>query len=185
VDRDGEESKGILDHMADLYGRGSFDVGRESTRFATLLQGDSILGRELRTHFMHMCREVHGDTPNVDMDDDSPFKTGPEGAGVLKGVTALRPQHEFTKARENERARVIFAALRLKLNRRGVMPARDEAALLSVNRLSIQFVGLPKMKRTVMDNTSRRSGPFTWARPARCAPSGQELASSTTSNEST
>ena len=51
---------------------------------------------------------------------------------------------------------MIFAALKLKLNRRGIMPARDEAAFLSINRLSVQFVGLPRMKRTVMDNTTFR-----------------------------
>ena len=156
VDVDGEVSKGILDHMSHLYGRGSFDAGGEATRFVTLLQGDSMLGRELRTHFMHMRREVHGNVLRADMDDESPFKTGPEGAGVVRGEVLLRPQHALTEARENERARVIFAALKLKLNRRGLMPARDEAAFLSINRLSVQFVGLPKMRRTVMDNTTFR-----------------------------
>ena len=125
VDVDGEVSKGILDHMSHLYGRGSFDAGGEATRFVTLLQGDSMLGRELRTHFMHMRREVHGNVLRADMDDESPFKTGPEGAGVVRGEVLLRPQHALTEARENERARVIFAALKLKLNRRGLMPARD------------------------------------------------------------
>ena len=83
-----------------------------------------------------MRREVHGDTPCDEIDDDSPFKSGPEGAGVVTvtGKVLLRPQHALTEARENERAGVIFAVLKLKINRRGVMPARDEAAFLSINR---------------------------------------------------
>ena len=52
---------------------------------------------------------------------------------------------------------MIFVALKLKLNRRGIMSFRDEEAFLSINRLSVQFVGLPKMKRIVMDNITFRS----------------------------
>ena len=160
---------------SDLYGTGSFDAGSESTRFATLLQGDSILGKELLAHFTHMRREVHGNTPCDEMEDDSPFKMGPEGAGVVRGEALLRPQKEFTKARECERAREIFAALKLKLNRRGVMPARDEAAFLSINRMSVQFVGLSKMQRTVMDNGQYylQGGLVSiWAPKAQSAPGG-------------
>ena len=89
VDKEDEVSEGILDHMTDLYGTGSFDVGSESTRFATLLQGESILGKELLTHFTHMRREVHGNTPCDEMEDDSPFKMGPEGTGVVRGKALL------------------------------------------------------------------------------------------------
>ena len=44
VDEEGMVSVGILDHMPDQYGRGSFNVG---SRFHTLLASDSELGKEL------------------------------------------------------------------------------------------------------------------------------------------
>ena len=48
-----------------------------------------------------MRREVYGDTPCDEIDDDSPFKSGPEGAGVVTvtGKVLLRPQHALTEAR--------------------------------------------------------------------------------------
>ena len=152
VDESGTVSEGFLDHMADLYGRGSFDAGSEETRFAALLQGNSSLGSDLKKHFLKMQREVHGGTQYADMPNDSPFKLGPQGAGVVRGKVVRRTQHAFTEARENMRASVIMLKLRRKLDARGIMPNRAEAAFLSINRLSVQFVGLPKMLRTVMDN---------------------------------
>ena len=154
VDVDGVVSEGFLDHLSHLYGSGSFDAGNERTRFKALLEGNSILGADLRKHFMSMSRETHGDTDRADMDDESPFKLGPEGAGFINGKVARKPQHEFTKARENTRAARLMDKLKLNLSGGDVMPSRQEAAFLSINRLSVQFVGVPKMHRTVMDNTT-------------------------------
>ena len=151
-DVDGEVSEGFLDHMEDTHGVGSFDAGSEETRFEALLEGDSPLGAHLRTHFRTMRCEVHGATSFADMPSDSPFKLGPEGAGVIRGKVVRRVQHAFTEARENARVSVIMDGLRSKLNRRGIMPSRDEVAFLSINRLSVQFVGLPKMRRTIINN---------------------------------
>ena len=47
VDKDGEVFDGILDHMSDQYGTGSFDAGGKEIHFVALLQGDSMLDREL------------------------------------------------------------------------------------------------------------------------------------------
>ena len=152
TDAEGTVSEGFLDHMSNLYGVGSFDAGREETRFAALLAGGSPLGGDLRKHFGNMKSEVHGSVDLECVPLWSPFKLGAQGAGVVRGEVVRRTQHAFTEARENERARRIVVGLRHKLTDRNNMPARDEAAFLSVNRLSCQFVGLPKMKRTVMDN---------------------------------
>ena len=99
---------------------------------------------------------MNGDTEYDNMDEDSPFKVGPAGAGFVKDDVVKRPQHTFTKSVEDERDRVIYRALKVKLNVLGVMPSREECTYLSVNRLSTQFVGLPKMQRTVMDATTFR-----------------------------
>ena len=88
------------------------------------------------------------------MSVDSPFKLGPGGTGVIQDVVVRRAQHAYTKVRENKRAQDSLAALKLKLNRRGIMSGRDEAVFLSINRLSVEFVGLPKMRWTVRDNTT-------------------------------
>ena len=154
IDSDGVESEGFLDHLSHLYGKGSFDAGAETTRFKALLEGGSILGEDLRKHFVHMCREAHGDIDRADMEDTSPFKLGPEGAGIVKGKVVCKAQHAFTRARENARATQIMEALRVKLSAKDATPSREEAAFLSINRLSVQFVGVPKMYRTVMDNTT-------------------------------
>ena len=103
VNKNGEVFNGILYHMSDQYETDSFDVGvrrlRLISHFVTLLQGDSMIGREFRTHFTHMRREVHGDTPCDEIDDHSPFKSVPEGAGVVTGKALLRSQHVFTETR--------------------------------------------------------------------------------------
>ena len=60
------------------------------------------------------------------------------------------------------------------------MACREKAALISINRLSGQFVGLSKMRLTVMDNIifhDAWSGPCTWEFPVPCAKSGLTLAS--------
>ena len=55
VDAEGTVSVGILDHISDRYGEGSFDVGSENLIFdVLLLEGDSMLGKELRSHFLSM-----------------------------------------------------------------------------------------------------------------------------------
>ena len=148
---DGTVSEGFLDHLANLYGHNLFSAGSESTRFQSLLEGDSVLGKDLRKHFIHMQREVHGECEYHELPDDSPFKLGPQGAGIIKGRLVSRPQHAFTQAVENARSDAIMHELKLKLTE-GSMPCREEAAFLSVNRLSVQFVGLPKMRLTIMDN---------------------------------
>ena len=151
---DGVVVPGILDHMRDLYGEGSFDVGSEESRFEALMRGNSRLGKDLRKHFQKMKVEVHGSVPHDELPADSPFAMGPGGAGVIKNEVVRRPQHEFTMAREDKRDKVILERLKRKLSTKGIMPEREEAAYLSVNRLSSQFVGIPKMWRTVMDNTT-------------------------------
>ena len=151
---EGVVTPGILDHMHQLYGQGSFDAGSEDSRFEVLLQGGSALGKDLRKYFNKMKVEVYGSTPCDELPADSPFAMGPEGAGCIHGIVQRRPQHEFTEARENARESGILEGLRDKLCTKEVAPSRQEAAFLSTNRLSTQFVGLPKMQRTVMDNTT-------------------------------
>ena len=136
TDEDDTVSEGLLDHLSHLYGEASFDSGAESTRFKSLLEGGSTLGRDLRKHFMRMCHEVHGHADRSNMDETSPFKLGPEGAGVIKGKVVQKAQHAFTRDREIAKATQLMDELRLKLSANDSEPSREEAAFLSINRLS-------------------------------------------------
>ena len=99
-----------------------------------------------------MKAEVHAQARYEDLDDVSVFKCQPKGAGLCRGELLKKPQHEFTLAREQKRYDDTLRELALKTRRRGVHPTRQEAAFLSANRLSSQFVGVPAMERTVIGN---------------------------------
>ena len=156
VDAEGIRHEGILDHMEDTYGRGVFDAGNEFKRFQTMLDSGCTLGTQLRHYFTLMRTEVHGSEPDDSLPGDSPFSHGPAGAGVVLDEVLLRPQKEFTEWLENERARVQLHALEVKTARRGVQLKREEVALLSVNRGSTAFVGVPAMETSRMDNITYR-----------------------------
>ena len=57
----------------------SFDVWSENSRFDVLIESDNKLGKELRTHFLTMWREVLGDMSDDEVSVDSPFKFGSGG----------------------------------------------------------------------------------------------------------
>ena len=80
--------------MDELYGRGSFDAGSETTRFAALIAGQSRLGRHLTECFTHMKHETLGDMIHAEIPEDSPFKLGPDGAGLVDGKFVLRPHQD-------------------------------------------------------------------------------------------
>ena len=145
VDIDGVISEGFLYHLSHLYGRGSFDVGNEHTRFKSLLQGSSILGEDFHKHFMCMSRETHAYTDRVDMNDVSPFKLGPEGTVFINVKVTRKSQNDFTKVRENVRTTQLMDMLKLNLSGDDDMPFRQENAFLFINRLSVQFVGVPNI----------------------------------------
>ena len=86
---DGTVSEGFLDRLAHVYGHNLFSAGSESTRFQSLLEGDSVLGKDIHKYFIHMQREVHGDCEYHELPEDGPFKLGPQGAGIIKGAADL------------------------------------------------------------------------------------------------
>ena len=94
VDDSGQRWEGLLDHMNELYGRGSFDEGSETIRFAALIAGQSRLGRHLAECFTHMKHETLGDMIHAEIPEDSPFKLGPDGAGLVDGKFVLRPHQD-------------------------------------------------------------------------------------------
>ena len=153
VDRWGDTSPGVLDHMSDVYGEGSFDVGKEESRFQSLLDSGTRLGEELRAIFHQLSREVHGVTHEDELPGDSPFALGPAGVGVIEGRVLSRPQHELTETREDARAHSVTRRLKRKFRQGNVAPTQFEAAYLSANKLSSQFVGVPAMRHTVLDDS--------------------------------
>ena len=160
TDKDGVRYKGLLDHMDTAFGQGSFHAGQEESRFETLLGSGTTLGNDLRDIFDQLREEVHGTMELEDIPNDSPFKAGAAGLGTILGEVKKRPQHEFTVAREWERANSAWKQLSIKLSRRGSKPNRQEAAFLSANKLNMQFVGVPSMFGTAMDTALFREA---WA----------------------
>ena len=51
MDRQGEVSPGVLDHLVEIFGEGSFDEGEEETRFQSLLESGTQLAKDLRNIF--------------------------------------------------------------------------------------------------------------------------------------
>ena len=148
----GRTSPGVLDHMDTVYGVGSFDAGNEETRFQCVLDSGTRLGDDLQELFDQLKQESHGSEPLDQLPMDSPFKLGAPGVGVILGNVEKRPQHTFTEAREDARADATRRALRSKLRAPRAKPTREEVAYLSANKLNVQFVAVPAMRRTVMDN---------------------------------
>ena len=97
---------------------------------------------------------MYGPIDRSNLPATSVFRHGPQGAGVVDGEIAERPQHEFTEERENARESKVRAQLKRKrmCNSRR-LPARDDAAFLSTDRMSAQFVGLPTQARTRIDDS--------------------------------
>ena len=60
-----------MDHMEADFGAGSFDAGKEESRFEALLAGNSLLGKDLRRLFTIMKEEVHAHTSLEDLPDVS------------------------------------------------------------------------------------------------------------------
>ena len=156
VDKHGVRTPGILDHLAQTFGPGSFDAGKEESRFQHMLDSGCALGKRLHDLFMEMKREVHDDEQWEDLPKTSPFRHGPQGAGVVEGRVHPKPQHEFTEWRENERARARLYALEMKTSTTGVHLNRQEAAYLSVNESSAVFVGVPALPNAIIDNITYR-----------------------------
>ena len=96
--------------------------------------------------------EVHGDASEDDIPRDSPFKMGAKGLGVILDAVVKRPQHELTVAREDARSDATNKLLRSLMRAPRAKPSRQEAAYLIANRLNVQFVAVPAMRYTVMDN---------------------------------
>ena len=152
TDEEGRQWEGMLDHMDDVFGQGSFDHGLQESRFGALLRSNTMLGDDLQRVFSHLKDEVHRDMADDDIPDDSPFKLGAAGVGIIRGEIKRRPQHEFTEAREDVQVAKLRNELKGALSRFRAAPARDVAAFLSCNVLSSQFVGVPSMRATVMDS---------------------------------
>ena len=74
----------MLDHLAEIFGEGSFDEGEQETRFQSLLESGTQLGEDLQNIFDQLKMEVHGTTDQEDLPADSPFALGPAGVGVVK-----------------------------------------------------------------------------------------------------
>ena len=156
VDVKGVTHPGLLDHMGELFGVGSFDAGKEESRFASFISAGTKLGTDLQTLFDKLQLEVHGpDLDRENLPDDSVFKLGPEGMGVVAGTVLKRPQHELTETREDARVHKVLAQMKRKWaqNPRHKVQ-RDDAAYLSCDYMSAQFVGLPSMHRTRMDDAT-------------------------------
>ena len=96
-----------------------------------------------------MKEEVHTHANYEDLSDVSVFRSEPKGAGLCYGQILKKPQHEFTLEREQHRYDTTLRQIALKTRERGVRPT---AALLSANRVSSQFVGVPAMERTIIGN---------------------------------
>ena len=161
VDRCGQTSPGVLDHIADIFGEGSFDDGKEESRFQSLLDSGSQLGVDLQNIFDQLKLEVHGTSCAQELPEDSPFALGPAGVGVVKGHVLRRPQHDLTVVREDARAHALSRRLKAKFREGDVAPTHAEAAYLSANTISSQFVGIPAMRLTVMDDSIFQEA---WAR---------------------
>ena len=59
VNKEGEVTPGILDHMMNDFGAGSFDLGNEGICFQTLFNDNNELYNDLRDLFIKIKQEVH------------------------------------------------------------------------------------------------------------------------------
>ena len=126
VDKEGEVTVGILPHMTDDFGAGSFDAGNEATRFQALLQSESELGKDLRDLFVKMKQEVHARARYQDLDDTSVFKTQVHGTGLVQGKLMEKPQREFTRRRTT---RSGAAALGTRYQKARVCPSARRSGI--------------------------------------------------------
>ena len=124
VDGFGETSPGVLDHMTNIFGEGSFDDDKEESRFQPLLDSGTQLGEDLQNIFDQLKLEVHGGSHEEELSADSPFALGPAGVGTIKGHVLRRPQHDLTEAREDARAHSYTRRLKIKF-RDGNVAAAD------------------------------------------------------------
>ena len=80
-----------------------------------------------------------------------PRGAGSSGSGSGQTQVLRKPQHELTEARENKRSESLRKSLRRKFSVANTVSTKTESTYLSVNKLIMQFVGVPAMRETVMD----------------------------------
>ena len=153
VDSSGTRIPGILSHLPPhLYGIGSFNHGRERTRFTPMLSGPTPLGCHLRKLWRHVRRLACGrGTPQNAVPKTSAFAVSVEAAGLIGNTVMNKPQHVFTKEIEDRIARSLFERCVLRCNSRAAPIPQPVVAYLSVDRLSRQFVAVPADQVTIID----------------------------------
>lgn len=71
VDRWGQTSPGVLDHMVEVFGEDSFDDGKEESRFQPVLDSGTQLGDDLQNIFDQLKLKLHGEAPEQELPEDT------------------------------------------------------------------------------------------------------------------
>ena len=75
--------------MSNIFGEGSFDDGKEESRFQALLDSETQLGDDLQNIFDQLKLEVHGGSYEEELSENIPFALGPVGVGIIKGHVCI------------------------------------------------------------------------------------------------
>ena len=102
TDSSGTSFPGLLDHMQDRFGKGSFDVGKEKTMFHTLIASGCALGNDLKMLFDQLQHEVHGPSAGTACATLARFVTVPK---ERESLTDLLPNALNMSSPKNGRTR--------------------------------------------------------------------------------
>jgi hypothetical protein len=135
VDESGATKPGFMNELAPVLGAGSFDAGKEETRFAALIAS----GTHLANQFLDGWNALRGEVTPAGQDAPASdiLSVAAASAGYLPGEGIVaKPQKAITKQREEFRQVGLQADF-------DVLPATDERriAFMNVDRLSSAFVG--------------------------------------------
>ena len=153
----GYSTPGILHHMADVFGPGAFDYGKEEGRFTTFVSNRHLI--PLANDFTHnwklLRQEVYGeDCTEDDIPAGCMLRRSVHSAGADAHQTPNeKPQHTLTKLREDTRHFKLRDLVEPSC--RGVKfedTPQTVKAFLSTDRFSQQFVSAPATTATTIDN---------------------------------
>jgi hypothetical protein len=101
IEKNGVAREGFLPQLESMLGAGSFDNGREDSRFQYMISCDCHLGQALARHWAELQASL-GDEP------DGVLRTDAAGAGK----DSARLQHDITLQREAVRAQALDVLVR-------------------------------------------------------------------------
>ena len=132
-DSKGNITPGFMSSLEPLLGAGSFDHGKEETRFEHLVSSESLLGRRFEQTWSKLQNEVSQDQ---DAAPEQGMLSKPSIAAGWLGTSIVgKGQRRLTREREDAR----FLRLQQEINE---LPKTDRRrqAFMNVDRLSTQWV---------------------------------------------